>query len=465
MYKTLFVVLLLVLFVVSPILVTYGENDSIRIEVYSDNSVKLYLSGSQEVDFDGTGNIQVEYTFGEDNIRIVFSGELNDVKNTNTVSELTFSFNQSISSNDAVVNGVTDIVFELSSSNGSLILRGNDILYHATKNPPIENYCGEIAIAVEGGISDVLGMFFLFLNELMVEMYLQQAGITWIDISKLSVSTQDGKYIIEFNITVDMDKYAEYAEEYMNLSREDVLGSFNKSFTEGFMEINTVFSLKNSSLKMYFELNTTYPPEVAEEKIGEYSSLNMTWVPGSIELPGWIPFNKTMDIVESEEFQEFIAFQMATAGLIAYAAEEFEVLPSSGSIELSFNNGVMEYSIETPKIRAKGAETPKDTLNALVEFFETYKQLVKSNSVLEEMYGEEVDEMLEKTATVTPGDENVEVEPSTVKLKDLSKVNVTVSETETSTGVIENLVQNPMALIAAAIMIAIIVILLLKARG
>ncbi len=465
MYRTLFAVLLLVLFIVSPVMTTYGSDDNIKIEVYSDNSVKLYLSGSQEANFNGTGNIFVEYTFGKDNIHVVFNGELNDIKNTDTVSELIFSFNQSISSSDDVVNGVSDILLEFSSSNSSLSLKGDDILYRATKNPPIENYCGRITIGTEGEIANTLSLFFLFFNEPMVEMYLQQAGITWIDISKLSVSTQNDRYVVEFNITVDMDKYAEYAEEYMNVSKEEVLNSFNKSFTEGSMEVNTVFSLKDSSLKMYFELNTTYPPEVAEEKLTEYSSLNMTLMPKSIELPGWIPFNKTEDITKSKEFQEFIAFQTATIGLVTYAAEEFEVLPSSGSIELRFDKGIMEYSIETPKIRAKGAETPKDTLEALEEFFETYRQLVKSNSVLEEVYGKEVDEMLEKTATVTPGDENVEVEPSTVKLKDLSEVNVTVSETETTSGVIENLVQNPMALIAAAAMIVIIAILLLKARG
>ncbi len=175
---------------------------------------------------------------------------------------------------------------------------------------------------------------------------------------------------------------------------------------EGSAEFTLKLEAVNTTLSFNFTLNSTYPlraPQaqlLPEEKLGS----------------------------EAEEFKELLD----TLGSVA---RRFEVLPSKGTVKLTFTENRVDYYIVTPKIRARNATSPSDTLKALLEAADELRKLSSRLAESEEQakQAEEFFEKLYSLPVKLEPMEGVKVDRANVTFRELAKVKAELVEETTTT--------------------------------
>ncbi len=234
----------------------------------------------------------------------------------------------------------------------------------------ISEQSGVIKIGYKGKNAIMLAIVLSLLNKNYVERQLRKNNITWVEIKELRTTTTPSGALIRFDEVINYSKMLTYLSK-RNVSKE-AIEKLRKGFENLFTPQNMVFggSLNvnggtGKPVRVVFNafLKSDIEPfkevSVILKSASAFTSLYMINTQLASGFKGAINASERVRIEkELKSYAEYIE-------LLSKTLSRFELLPSNGYLLFKLVKGEAFISFETPKIRAKGAKSPADTLMAL----------------------------------------------------------------------------------------------------
>jgi len=375
------------------------------LKVYSDNSVEIMGSYTVPSTVYGEVLFEVRAEGGKTTASLQMSGEQTGIVDTNT--SLDIDFEQQIV--DSIIKVIITLSLDMRDNSGWLIASTEpNIVIEVDKESLVMHIEGKVKLEAGGEATQVYAVLTM-LNKPFIEHGLNQRGITWVKIERLSTNVSDSVGYIDFSVDIEIGE----ALEQTNTSIEEFKAVLDKSS----YPVSGGLEMSITSEGISVEFSTAIEKDindVLESIAGLYSTIEETGVSEQIQ---YVPTPAPLPSTQS--FSPI--FTMANE-----FCERFEIRSSEGYVHIKpSENGTAVIEYKTPKIVKKGATSPADTIREVYDFAMWVNEELGHYSPIP------LGDVAEKTVRVEG--EGVEVtlngtEVSTVKFSDLPNLEATVEE-------------------------------------
>lgn len=408
------------------------------LKVYSDNSVEVIGNYTIPSTVYGEVSFDVRAEDGKTMVSLQMSGEQTGTINTNV--SLDIDFEQQIVDN--IIKVIITLSLDMRDNSGWLVASTEpNIVIEVNKESLVVHTEGKVKLEAGGEATQVYAVLAM-LNKPLIEQSLNQSGITWVKIERLSTSVSDSIGYIDFAVDIEIGE----ALEQTNTSIEEFKDALDKSSypLSGGLE----FSVTSEGMNIEFSATVEKDINDVLESIAElYSTIEETGVSEQMQyVPTPVPAPST---------QSFSPIFTMTNEF----CKRLEVLSSEGYVHIKpAGNGTLVVEYKTPRIVKKGATSPADTIRELYDFAMWVNEELGQYSPIP------LADVTEETVKIEG--EGVEVtlngtEVSTVKFSDLPNLEATVEEQPSGIGGIGTEV---IIGIVAIVIIAIAIILIMHMK-
>jgi hypothetical protein len=398
--------LIIVIFLSSAIIVSAG---SPVLYIHSDNSVEVsgrYVKYLNET-INNSVTISIESIIEDEQVKVyINASETGTIPNSSQYSfKLFLNGSQGLSDENYVLRLAFDIQVINKSNGETLRFSSNNTVFTLNNDTLILNIKGDVLQILP---SSMLKYIFIYsmLNKQLINNYLQQQNITYISINELSTSISGNKVRIKYNVDIKLEELSrKYESVNTNAIRRMITNTIPLSFTVN-MSIDNDLSLRmkliigeniNKVLKRIIswleEINRNY--ESIYSMGSEFTCSFTSYGPGY-----------SLTVSHGRDFLTSLV------KVLREFSNRFEIKDSKSNIIIHVvkgsNSVVINY--KSPRIVAKNATSPKDTLLELYNF---------ANTISNDKNLGDIGKNMLNTEFVIKHDSNLEV------VKDHSKVNKT----------------------------------------
>ncbi len=414
--KLLILVLITLLLITPLTAIAQNQQPEVTIKIYRDNSVQVVITGTAENIGNSSGVIDASLTIKDKGFTAEASGSINLPEPPEQPVDVTLEISSSSHTTQDTSTSTAAIKAHVETQQLTLDINVKELKGEATKLDRKATISGTIEISGSGeqyaGVMMMLG----FINKDVLEQNLAKSGIDWIEINKLDKTISNEKATIEFSITINVEKLAEYLENQEVTTKENYLEVYDESFIPSDSSVSLKLSVSTTTLNFEFSLDTTMSPTEILELIKKLQILRTPSVPTNITIP-------------AAEEEEAMKMMKEYAG---YLADTFEPLPSKASIRLELSPTQTIYTVVSPKIRAKGAETPADTLAALKEAVIKLGDIASKYAKPGEEPQKDIEKVLGARVTLEAGEEGIKISQTQTEFRNVDQVTVEVETTTTT---------------------------------
>ncbi len=425
-YRIYVLPMVLLLLIIASIPSTLASVYSVSVKLYNDGSVSFHIEGTYALDKPTKveGDLYISSKVKDKGATIDLDGVLKPLeKAKEEISMLLKAASNGNGDGEKAVSD-TNIDFSMTSEKDEINVSAT-VHYTAYKDERRVDIDANVSIIGEGTTMNQLKTSLMQIKKDTLESMLRMQGIDWVDIKRFD-KTFDDVIKLGIGLSIDIEGYSEYVVEQAkksgvetNITKEDIIESFEEGFYEYSYTMELEMEFTTDRIVINMSLDSTFEWSDALKALER--AINATQLygyPQSVpSIPVAPPVTPTTTPIPSSEVEE-------VASIIGNITEEYEVLPSDSTMHLSIDNDTVSYAYDTPKIRAKGAENPADTLSSIIATVESLKDTVKDEKVRSEL-----ESLYNSNVTLVP-EEGVKVSQTTAKFSEANETGIEVSAAE-----------------------------------
>ncbi|AFZ70777.1 hypothetical protein Calag_1055 [Caldisphaera lagunensis DSM 15908] len=385
------------------------------------NSISLLFNGSKYVDSEGYGSLNVNLLFlsGSKELTLNLSKYVDN--NKYSLSEFKLYYNANGGMGISNYTSIHESQYFNSTSNGHLIVTANpstkiyyiNLSLYAVWEGSI-NYSNDIFNQLNNYqqfISQQFNMNDNFENNFNIQgvsnifgfSSFNYSNIPGLNITYYNVKINKNSIYIEINATFNSSVITQN-----NANNESVLinNLINSYLKPKYLYISSYKIVENHTLKANLYINTNI--NLTSTSIPSYSNLNLNNIPQISQ------FN--ISIIKNA--------LNASVEIIKYINNNYEILtPSSLSLNISYGNKIINYSLETPKIAFKTSTNAKENLLGIDYLIGNMSNILEQNG-FDQLASKVNSAYMVKVTLIGKG---VTVKPNQTTIGNLSNVSVVVN--------------------------------------
>ena len=447
--KKLLVLIIASLLLVMPLAaVAQNQQPEVTIKIYRDNSVQIIITGTANGTEKASGTVDASITIKEKGFTVEASGSVVPAEQPEQQVNAVLDISSSSHTTQDTSSSTATIKARIETPQLILDLNIEELKSEASRVDKKATITGTVEISGSGEQYAGVMMMIGFINKAILEQNLAKSGIDWVSIDKLDKTVSNDKATIEFSITIDIEKLAEYLEKKGVTTKENYLEIYDESFIPSDSSVTLRLSVSaTEGVSFEFSLDTTLSPTEILELVKKFQILRTPSMPANMTMPA--------------QEEEAMKMMKEYAG---YLADTFEILPSKSSISLEFSPSQTAYTIVSPKIRAKDAKTPADTLAALKEAVIKLGEIASKYAKPGEEPQKDIEKVLSAKVTLEAAEEGIRISQAQTEFKNVDQVTIEVGTTTTTTPAGKGGISSTtiLGIIVAVIAIAVIALALTR---